>query len=82
MEIDVFFSNVYYKGVIAIIMCLILAFAGKIRILASTYILFSIGLALFLMIIFNVYVDIGIILLLLALFILSFNMNTNKIKTN
>ena len=71
--VHVFFEHVYSKFVIALILCVIIAFADKIDILQQIHVYYIMMGILGLLIYNNKYDDYGMLLLFMALFLVTYN---------
>ena len=72
---DDIFNNIYFKLVIAMIMCLVLAFSHEIDVLKQKILTWCIFMIVCLMLCFNLNEDQGVIFLLVALFIISLGLS-------
>ena len=71
--LDLFFQSFSFKFGIAIILSLIMAFSGEIKLLRNLFVMLTILMIFAMLLVFNFEEDVGIILLMGGLFAMSYN---------
>ncbi len=81
--LDIIFDNIYFKLIIAIILALFISFSNEVEIFYKPYILFIIGIVTIFLFVIDSKIDMGILYLMVALFVVVYNQQIHaSIKTN
>ncbi len=71
--IDIIFDNIYFKLIIAIVLALFISFSNEIELFYKPYVLLIIGILTIFLFVIKSNIDIGILYLMVALFVIVYN---------
>ena len=71
--LDIIFDNIYFKLIIAIILALFISFSNEVELFYKPYILLLIGVLTVFLFVIDSNIDIGILYLMVALFVVVYN---------